>query len=233
MAFDKSLPSTQTKIRNYSTVLTSNFGAIEEGQDTLQQWKINLIERNAIPSAPAVNPTRVDNVMQLYSKQNADSLTDLYVLDDRATANIIELTENGKLGGRAQQAVFQDIAIGTNAFVNDQNSFIFAYGVIPATGASPRALSPAVGLGEATIGTVGSDANAYTITFSGRNPSNTNYLVFCICESSRASGLNGVRLANLIPGSKTTNEFSIRVQNNGSNTNVTNAAVQIIVIGGF
>jgi len=230
MAFDKTLPTNSTKIRNYPTVLTNNFAAIEEGDTTLQYWKSNFIERNAIPSAPAVDPSRIDDVMQVYSKQNADGETDLYVIDDRSTANIIEITENGKMGGRATSAVFQDISIGTNTFVNTQNSFVFAYGSIPSGGG---AIIGGVGLGTATTGTVGSDSDAYTVTFSGRNPSNTNYIVITTGATSRALVQNNNRVIDLIPGSKTTSQFSIRMQRNGSNVNVTTGIIQVMVIGGF
>lgn len=105
MAWDKSLPSNSTKIRNYPTVLGANFAAIEEGGDTLQFWKSNYIERDAIPSAPPATPTRIDNTLQLYSRQ-VDSQRQLFLLDAESPANDIQLTRTTEVTVAASGQTF-------------------------------------------------------------------------------------------------------------------------------
>lgn len=224
MAWDKSLPANQTKIRNYPSVLTGNFAAVEEGQDSLKQWKINLIERNAIPSAPATDPTRVDDVMQLYSKQNADGNTDLYVLDDRNPANVIELTENGKVGGRSQDFVMQNFYFEDNATSYNQGNIVKASGSFDSSGnltggsnmstsASPNPLT----------GTYNVDVDADVLE------NGTNYRVVVTPFVNGSQVIAGVALKpNAATGVATTIQIKI---SSVSSANV-NAAFDVMVVGG-
>lgn len=232
MSWDASLPTDSTKIRNYPTVLQDNFGAIEQGDASLLHWQANFIDRQQVPGAPppAADPTRIADTMILYAKQHPTSgETEFFVMDDQASPNLFALTDGGFLGARGTRGKFQNITIGSNSFVNNQNSFVFAHGLVPAAGGAITGS----GLGSATIGTVGSDSNAYTIPFSGRNPTNANYVVMITPESSRAAGQNNVRIGNVIPGTKTTSQFSVRIQANDANTNVTGVAFSVMIVGGF
>ena len=173
MAWDRELPANNTKIRYYPTVLQDNFSAIEQGGDSLQLWKINMIQRNAIPSAPVVTPARVDNTMQMYSKQNADGLTDLYVLDDRGTANDIELTENGKIGGRSQDFVMNNFYFGTDAVSYGQWAVPSVVGAINSSGG---VMTGSVGIDSTSVLT-SSPSRGRRITFTSGYITNTNYFV--------------------------------------------------------
>ena len=201
MAWDKSLPSNSTKIRNYPTVLTDNFASVEEGDTTLQYWKSNYIERNVIPSAPAVDPTRIDNVMQLYSKQNADGLTDLFVIDDRNPANIIQLTNNGGIGNSSITANVNEITFDNGTVCYNENNFITAYGrfnSITSTTESQFAC------------TMAGTFNNLTVTFDTAR-STSNYIVVVTIVGGGSPGA-------VIVGTQTTTQFTI-VATSGSHIN--------------
>ncbi|MDX1532802.1 MAG: hypothetical protein R3230_01195 [Nitrosopumilaceae archaeon] len=211
MAWDKTLPSNTTKIRNYPTVLTDNFKAIEEGDSSLQLWKGNLIQRNAIPSAPAVDPAKITNVMQLYSKQNADGNTDLYVIDDRATANVIELTENGKLGGRTTDIVQNEYYFGTDTLAYGQWANPTVIGSISSAGA--------VGTGSQGIASVSIvSANVKRVNFTASRFNNANYFVI-------ATGLYSASDFTVTVLNKTTTTVDIR-------TSVATKGFDIVIFGG-
>jgi len=224
MAWDDTLPTNQTKIRNYPTVLTANFAALEQGASTLKYWKSNYIDRSSDATITPNTPVRIDDTMQLYSRANDYSgETDFFILDDRGTANELALTEDGYIGGQGQSALFQDVTIGTNTFANNQNNFVWAYGVVPANGG---AVSGGAGLGTATYGGSG----VYTIPIT-RTPSNTNYHVLCTSIVNTGSQANN-RVANLVSGSKTTGQFQVRTQR-VDGTNINDVPFQVILIGGF
>ena len=230
MSWDSSLPANSTKIRDYPTVLTNNFAAIEQGDTSLKQWQINFIDRNTVPGAPppASDPTRADDTMYVYSKTDSAANTEMFIMDDQNPANIIQLTTVGSLGNASTAMTTSALKIGTNSFSNNQNNFIWAYGTIPAGGG---AITGGQGLGTATISTVGSDSDVYTVTLT-RTPSNTNYVVIAMPASARASQSN-VRIVNLLTGSKTTGQFRLRMQRNGDSTNYTDVPIYVMVCGGF
>jgi len=93
MTWNASLPANSTKIRDYPTVLTNNFVAIEQGDSSLNQWAINLIDRNVIPSAPPVDPTAITDNITLYTKPDASGRRELHYIDADATPNVIQLTQ--------------------------------------------------------------------------------------------------------------------------------------------
>jgi len=215
MAFDKTLPNNTTKIRNYPTVLTANFAGLEEGQDSLQIWKANFIERNAIPSAPAVDPSRIDDTMQIYSKQNADGETDLYVLDDRSPANVIELTENGRIGGQAQDFVLNEAYYGTDTLARGVWGVPTVVGSIDASG-NVEAWSEGI----ASTSVVSSRRR---LTFTANRFNNANYVVLV----TPTTGGN-TRIATWI--NKTTTTLDIRITNQ-NNTDAL-VAFDIVIFGG-
>lgn len=193
MAWDKSLPSNSTKIRNYPTVLTDNFASVEEGDTTLQYWKSNYIERNVIPSAPAVDPTRIDNVMQLYSKQNADGLTDLFVIDDRNPANIIQLTNNGGIGNSSITANVNEITFDNGTVCYNENNFITAYGRFNSITSTTESQFACTMAGTFT---------SLTVTFDTPR-SNSNYIVV-------ATTVGGGSPTAVIVGTQSTTQFTLQ-----------------------
>jgi len=228
MAFDKTLPANNTKIRQYPTVLTANFAGVEEGVDSLQQWKINLIERNAIPSAPPVDPARIDNTMQLYSKQNADGETDLYVIDDRSTANVVQLTENGRIGGAAQDFTIDEFYFVDNDTKYDAGNIVKARGSFNSSGVLTN------GSNMSTSGTPNPSTGVFNVDVDADVLENgSSYQVFCTCVtgiSTNARTINIVSKATPATGVATT--IQVQVYRRDGNTKI-NQAFEIMVIGGI
>lgn len=227
MAWDKDKPADSDLISDSAGDLRANFDAIETGDSSFLVDKFNLQEQAGDPSA-ITGASAALKAFRLYAKTDADSgQTEFFGIDDGG--NVIQFSEGGLLGARDQQVIAQDITIGSNSFVNNQNNYVWAYGVVPA---AAGAVSGGQGLGTATLGAVGSDSNVYTVPFSGRTPSNANYHVFLFPFSVRPGQANN-RIANVITNSKTTSQFRFRVQRNGSSTNVADVPIQVMVVGGF
>lgn len=224
MAWDKTLPTNSTKIRDYPDVLTNNFTAIEEGVTTLQNWKFNLIQRNAIPSAPAVTPARIDNVMQLFAKQNAASRTDLYVLDDRATANTIQITQDGKLGGQSQDVRTAGIFFGSDTLSHGAWSVPNIVGSVINTGSGTYSIAGwSQGLASAAVVTI-SSIDYVRVTFAGSRITNTNYVV----QVTPTQGTSNTRIAAW--KNKLTTSVDIRITNQNSSDE--DASFDIVIWGG-
>lgn len=196
MTWNSSQPMGNTKLRNSPTLITNNFNAIEKGNLSLTHWQVNFIDRDTVPGAPppTTNPTRQDNTLILFSK-TASSESELFLMDDQNPANIIQLTEAGRLGGQTTNFSMNNFSFdgGTTDF--NENNVISAYGSFNTDG----------------VGTVfGCTVNAtapgslYDITFSPAR-SNANYIV-TFGQSS---------IANLVYQNKTNTTF--RILSNANN----------------
>lgn len=103
MAWDKTLPADNETLRTVGTVTHNNFTAIEEGLPTLRQWGLNLYAR--VAAGTAVDPSRIDDVIQLYCKN--DSVRDeLYIINSESPADIIQLTRTSEYSIGASGKVF-------------------------------------------------------------------------------------------------------------------------------
>lgn len=216
MAWDKTLPSNTTKIRNYPTVLTDNFSAIEEGDLTLTHWQVNFIERNAVPGAPppANDPTRQDNTMILFSKQDGGGNTELFFLDDRSPANNIQLTENGYIGSSSTKISLNEFTFDSGTTTFNENNVINAHGAFNSAGA-------AIYVNACTVAKAGT--GRYNVTFTTPR-ANTNYAVTAICDDTGNS-----RVAKL--GNVTVNGFQLHVvQKDGDSRDI---GCRFMVVGGF
>jgi hypothetical protein len=219
MAFDKTLPTNATKIRNYPTVLTDNFSAIEEGDITLKYWQVNFIERNSVPGAPPPtnDPTRADNTMILFSKQDGAGETELWILDDRSPANNYQITEAGKLGSQNTQFVTQDISFGTETSTYSSTNMIAYWAIISSGGA--------VVASSGGITAVRNSTGRYTVTFT--TPQSTvNYGVNVTCENTSTG--DNPHICNYF--SKNINNFQVLIKNqNGTSVD---RAFTITIYGG-
>lgn len=223
MAWDKTLPQDSTKIRNYPTILTDNFKAIEEGDQGLEFWQTRFVDRDSI--AIASNPTRADDEMAIFSKDDGTN-TELYLMDDQNPANIIQITEAGKLGSSNTEIICSNIQIGSSGAELTQNSLAWAYGFVPKAGG---AVSGGQGLGTATINTSGG-FTFYRITLT-TTPANTNYHVFICTEPVDSS--SRLRTGSLKAASRTTGQFDVVIQRTGDSTWRTDVDFHVMVVGGF
>lgn len=80
MSWNANLPANSTPIRQYPTVLTDNFVAIETGDSSFQPDKINYQKQGG-------NPAAINNVIEVFSKNNGIGKTKLYSVEyDSAVA---------------------------------------------------------------------------------------------------------------------------------------------------
>ena len=235
MVWDKTKPSNVEKIQDLGNVIRPNWQAIEEASngdsdaDKLKLWSVNLYDRNnAAVTGPNV-PARIDDAGIIYCRQDASASPQMefFFEDQEASANEVQITQKGKLGSSTTSGSFQDITIGTGAFVNEQNNFVWAHGVVVAAGG---AVIQGQGLGTATI-TTASSFTFYRITLT-RTPANANYHVFVTCFDLGGSS-NRLRVGSLKSLSRTTGQFDVLIQRTGDSTWRTDVNFQVMVMGGF
>ena len=217
MTWDKTLPSNTTKIRQYPTVLTANFAAVEEGDSTLQQWKINLIQRNAIPSAPPVTPAKIANVVQVYAKQSIFSRSELFVTDDHSPVNTIQLTQDGKIGAQGQDIRANNYFYGADTIGRGLWSSPTIVGRIDESGA--------VLTGSQGIASVSIASNVFTVNFTASRITNTNYMVLVTPQFGSSSNPRFACWDN-----KTTSSVDVYVVN--QNGTKARRPFDIIIFGG-
>ena len=218
MTFDKTLPSTTSKIRDYPSILIGNFSGIQEGDLTFKVWQQNFVERNSVPGAPPPNtdPTRDDDTMILFSKQDAVPNTELFVMDDQNPANIIQLTEEGALGSTSTQVNTNGISFDAT-YINTQDAFCSGWAAVTSTGV----LSAGYGLTSAQNGT-----GDYTLTITTAL-SSANYVVI----GTVLTALTRARV--LYCYDRQAGSFSVRTQAiNASAGDYENAAFMVSVFGG-
>ncbi len=187
MSFDATLPSNSTKIRNYPTVLNNNFASVEEGDITLRYWQINFAERDSVPGAPppAVDPVREDDTMIIFSKQNADSRTDLFVLDDRGPANNFQITQDGSLGSTSTPLNASNISFdvdSTTGLTYVDGQLITAYGQFSNAGVL------SFGKNMATAGTPHPSVGLFNLSVDADVLQNSSYLVSGVVSRAGDSG---------------------------------------------
>jgi hypothetical protein len=114
VAFDKTQPTDTTKIRNLGVVIRPNWVAIEQGDDTFRPLAENL--QNRTPSALPPDPTLLADTSKLYCKEDGSGVAELFNMD--ATGQIIQLTEDGNMGGQTTGIYTNSISFdgGTSAF---------------------------------------------------------------------------------------------------------------------
>lgn len=79
MAWDKSQPQNTTKIRNLGEVIRPNWDAIETADSTFIPQALNLADRDA--AGLASDPTALADTIIAYSKQDASSKPQLFMID--------------------------------------------------------------------------------------------------------------------------------------------------------
>jgi hypothetical protein len=91
MTWNKTLPAPNEKIRNLSSVITSNWYAIEQAKGGLAQWAIVLANRSVAPVNPGepVDPAAISNAGILYSKTSGSAVELFYL---RPTGSAVQLT---------------------------------------------------------------------------------------------------------------------------------------------
>lgn len=100
MAWDKDLPNDSGKIREGPSEIRANNAAVEQADISLKQWAVNLLDRTDAAVTGPNDPTRADNVMFLYSKDDGSN-TELFLEDDQNPANVIQMSRTVDLNDAA------------------------------------------------------------------------------------------------------------------------------------
>lgn len=95
MAFLKTEPTDQTKIRNLGEVLRANFVAMQEGDSSYAPWALNFIRRDG--EAPSDDPTQIADNIILYSKDSAAGKSELYAINE--DGNSYQMTSGVPING--------------------------------------------------------------------------------------------------------------------------------------
>lgn len=132
MAWDKDLPSFNEKIRNLSTVITSNNKAIEEGSDIasfptglLEQRSIQLSDRNAV--ATGDDPTTNAGTQYIYSKVDGAAAPAQELFTRDSAGNIVQLTTAGVIGNPDVQLSTTGVKHLNATITNTQQAYCTAW----------------------------------------------------------------------------------------------------------
>tara|TARA_R110000868_G_scaffold300583_2_gene561003 strand:- start:3587 stop:4243 length:657 start_codon:yes stop_codon:yes gene_type:complete len=216
MGWDSDLPATDQKLRTLAGTIVPNWKAIEEADETsgtpIFQRAILLADRTAVASA--ADPVVVGATTYVYSKQDGDSVQELYMRD--AASNAVQCSQGGRLGSETTNIGFESLSPdkGTNSF--DEFNMVSQWGIFSSTGGSIiskgiTSSSPAAGL--------------YTITFDAAVTS-ANYAVF-ITPLNTSGNPHSVKWTT-----PTTTTFKVGIQNQNT-TSITGDSFCVMVVGGI
>lgn len=225
MAWDKTKPTDQSKIRTYPTLLTDNFKAIEEGDQGLQFWQTRFDDRDVLGIAS--NPTRADDEMAIFSKSDGSN-TEMFIMDDQDPANIIQITEVGSLGSQNTNIVCNQITIGGNDIGVTENSVVVAWGKFNSSGTFQY------GVNMATAGTPHPSTGLFNVNVSADILSTANYMIDGVVartgdSSGSVRGLMPISLPTPVASTATT--IQVEIKRDGGRTD-TFSYFFIQVIGG-
>lgn len=221
MAWDKNLPQDSTKIRNYPTLLTNNFKAVEEGDQGLEHWQVRFNDRDALGIAS--NPTRADDEMAIFSKDDGTN-TEMYIMDDQNPANFIQITQAGDLGSTSTDIVCNDITIGSSNTSFSANQAIVAHATVNSAGTLVNGFN--------ITGATRQDKGRYQITVAADVLINVNYRV--IAQAFDLTSDSGRRASvhnKPTPVPATTVKIDINITGQ-STTTYHDEQFDVIIVGG-
>ena len=124
MAFDVTKPADNQKIRLGPADIRDNFSAIITADDTFIPTAINFTKRGADPAVLA-------DAVKVYVKADASTDPELFARDE--DGNIIQLTEEGKLGGQSTGLWTNGISFDAGVTTIQKNQQIMAWGYFNGT----------------------------------------------------------------------------------------------------
>lgn len=220
MAYDKTLPTNTTKIRNYPTVLTDNFAAIEEGDLSLKHWQVNFIERNAVPGAPppANDPTRADDTMIFFSKQDGSGETEMFLMDDRNPANIIQLSEDGSMGSFSTTLKIDSFAFDSN-FTYNEDYIVKAWAKCNSNGTFAK---------QRGFDSISGSGGLYTLTLLANVVTDANFCVVATADKSGGSERMAGWRNMAYDGGTMKGSFQINIFNGGGSNRTQDFTVMVM-----
>ncbi len=181
MVWNKALPSTTEKLRTLSGVITDNWSAIEEADETsgtpIFQRAVLLGDRDVIASA--ADPVVIGATTYLYSrKDDTNSVQEAFI---RAPAGaVVPVTQGGRLGSDITDIGFESFSHNEGTRSYDENNFVAAWGFVIDSSLS---ISPSSGGLSGVTFNAGSP-DYYEISFSASKMGNSNYCVMAIAEGT-------------------------------------------------
>ena len=221
MAWDKTLPASDQKLRTLAGVITDNFAAVQEGDETsgtpLFQKAVLLPNRSDAGIATLADPVVVGATSYVYSKEDVTNGVQEIFLRAPVGA-IVPLTQGGRLGSDLTNATVNTLRFGTET-VDYTDKFL------------PRAWGVVAVNGNAFVGSLNKNfvsVTGYVVDISLLGPGGVNfsdanqYAVFATITSGPIN--RGVTIQ-----SKTATSFSIQLINT-SGVGQTDCEVSIMLM---
>lgn len=160
MAWDTLQPTNTTKIRNLGVVIRPNWAAIQTADSTFTPDAFNF--KNRTPSVVPIDPAAIATAYIAYCKESAAGFPELYGID--ASSNIVQLTEQGRMGGPNTNITINNINFGTDTTNYTRNNIVYAYGRFTSAGGTVVANNCSIaristGLYEVTLNPVANNTN--------------------------------------------------------------------------
>ena len=202
MGYDKTLPTNSTKIRDYPQVLTSNFAAIEEADETsgtpVAQLAVLLSDRTTVPAANE-DPVVVGATTYVYSRDDdTNGLQEAYVKN--AAGNVIQVTQGDRLGSDITDIGFNTLSHDEGTTSYNEDNLITGWISVAANGTYTAGGARGLTSTKTAVG-------KYTISFSTAQL-DTDYIVTLGLEQSPGN------ITTIYYNTKTVNDFKIEIFNN-------------------
>lgn len=230
MTWNEDLPDNSTKIRVYPQVLTDNWKAIQAGDPTLKYRATNFIDRSTASEAPATTPTRDDDTMIMYSKNDGTN-TELFILNDQNPADDLQITQVKALGSTSTPLNASSISFDvdpTTGLTYTDGQFIVAFGKFNSSGVLQ------FGKNMTTSGAPHPATGLYNIDVNADVLQNANYIITGVVTETGNSGgsIRGVMpLLTPAPVASTTTTIQLEIKRDGGRTN-TFTNFQVMICGG-
>lgn len=210
MAFDAAEPQDTTKIRNLGVVIRPNWVAINEADSSFRPYALNL--QNRTPLGVSNDPSNIADTSIIYVKDDGAGNPELYAED--GSANIIQMTEAGRLGGPSTNVKMNNFRFGSSTTDYSRNNIIGAYVRWNSAGTALTSFGCSI----AKIST-----GVYRVTLDEARTS-TNYVPVASVENE-----GNQRTAKI--SIQSTTQFQIRIENSSQSGRDTGGYCH--VVGGF
>lgn len=160
MAFDKSQPADDTKIRNLGVVIRPNWQAIEEADSSFRPYALNL--QNRTPLGASNDPALIADTSILYAKDDGAGNPEAYLED--GSGNILQVTEGGRLGGPSTNLTVNNVRFGSSTTNYTVNNIVTAWVKWNSAGTATASFGctiarPATGVYQITFSTARANTN--------------------------------------------------------------------------
>lgn len=215
MGWNKNLPATDQELRTLGGVLTDNFQAVEEGDETsgtpIFQRAILLGNRSSV--ATAADPVVVGATTYMYSKLDGGGVQEAFVRAPAAA--IVQISQGGRMGSDVTDIGFESFSHNEGTTSYNEDNLVTAWAAV----ASAGGLDDNKGFATATRDSLGK----YTLTFDAALD-DANYAVLLTVSDSGSSN------KNIKYTSKAAGSFKVEIR--GPSTGLADKPFSAMVLGG-